>query len=141
LGKEKYMSQDLVDKIEGFRKRYDELNGKIPEAGGIAFATLYLDGLPINLTARAVNPYDAISGLALAIRLSAEALGTKTEKPQPPQAPAPKPDPAAAIVREADPFMADEMEAEVQAVPPPPEGKKWQTTDIRDYYFGGVLEP
>jgi hypothetical protein len=132
LGKEKYMSdKDLVDKIDGFRKRYKELNGTIPEAGGIAFATLYYDGLPINLTARAVNPYDAISGLALAIKLAGEALGIKTEKPQPPQAPAPKPDVAAEIVREADPFGADEMEAKLAAIPEPPEGKAWQTIDVQ----------
>ena len=120
----------LLEEIDNYRDRYNQLNGTIPEAGGIAFATLYLDGLPINLTARATNPYDAISGLALAIRLSGKALHTTTEKPLPPQAAAPKSDPAADAVRKDNPAMAAELEAGYNEVPPAPAGKEWITADI-----------
>jgi hypothetical protein len=119
----------LLEEIDNFRDRYTQLNGNIPEAGGIAFATLYLDGLPINLTARATNPYDAISGLALAIRLSGKALHTTTEKPLPPQAPAPKVNTAVEIVRQENPTAAAQLEAGYNEVPPPPAGKEWITFD------------
>lgn len=120
----------LLEEIDDYRARYEQLNGSIPEAGGIAFTTVYVDGNPINLTARATNPYDAISGLALSIRLAGKALGATTEKPMPPQAPAPKQDVAAKIVAEAgNAPLAAALSAGVLEVPPPPAGKEWITFD------------
>lgn len=120
----------ILDEIDSFRSRYAELNGDIPEAGGIAFTTIYVDGNPINLTARSTNPYDALAGLCLTIRLANKALGATTEKPQPPLAPAPKPDAAARIVRDDNQQLADEFQAQSLEVPAPPDGKTWEICEI-----------
>ena len=66
--------------MEGYRAHVASLTAGLPEAGGIAFCTVYLKGMPINVTARGTNPYDAIASLITGIRLSQEAMGIALER-------------------------------------------------------------
>jgi hypothetical protein len=115
----------LISRIEAYRIRATELNIGMPEAGGIAFATCYVHGVPVNVTARANNAYDAINALWHALDLAHKALPMEFEKPLPPQAPPPaKSAPNEPVYTNvADPF-SDNPE-----VPPPPTGKEYIVFD------------
>lgn len=83
------MSDETIkEKVEAFRARYATINAGLPEAGGIAFCTVYSGGLPLNVTARANNPYDALASLQIALKLAQEGLGITLEKAQQSHAPA-----------------------------------------------------
>lgn len=125
--------ETIEERVTEFRQRYGEVNPGLPEAGGIAFTTVYKDGLAINVTARGTNPYDAMAGLLAAIALGHAALNIETEKPQAPSAPAPKTDPAAAIAAEAgNTELAKTLAEGYGEVPPPPDGKAWQTAEAHE---------
>jgi hypothetical protein len=60
---------------------------KLPEAGGVAFATIYSQsGLPINVTAHAATLKDAIRELVGAISWAMEEYGMTVERPMQPAA-------------------------------------------------------
>lgn len=77
------------DKIEEYREKNSAASAGMTEAPGIAFCTIYMDGLPVNLTARSMTPYDAIASLKISINLAEEFLGVTRSKDipqaQPPQ--------------------------------------------------------
>jgi hypothetical protein len=110
------MDKDLITRIDEYRVRAAELNIGMTEAGGIAFATCYIHGTPVNVTARANNAYDAISSLWRALDLAHEALPLEFEKPLPPQAPPP--------VASTEPVYAP-VDGDLVEVPPPPAGKEY----------------
>jgi hypothetical protein len=62
----------IAGKISAYRTRAAELCAGLPEAGGIAFSTVYRDNMPINVTARAANPFDAIAVLVNGLELAKE---------------------------------------------------------------------
>jgi len=70
---------DLMAKVEEFRQRYDGVKTEV-EAGGIAFCTVYVGSLPINVTSRASNPYDAMATLLNAVSLAKKGLNVTVEK-------------------------------------------------------------
>lgn len=60
---------------------------KLPEAGGVASATIYSQsGLPISVTAHAATPKDAIRELVGAISWAMEEYGMTVERPMQPAA-------------------------------------------------------
>jgi hypothetical protein len=67
----------------------------LPEAGGIAFTTLYTaKGAAINVTARAIGPKQALRELVDCITWATSEYDMTTDKPQPPAAPAATPNAA-----------------------------------------------
>ena len=104
-----------------------------PEAGGVAFTTIYSKtGLPINITARATDPFGAVQSLVQAITKAMAEYEMTTEKPMPPSASAPAQNVAVKIAQEAgNPEMAKEIQASAEAVPPSRKGADvaYQTFD------------
>jgi hypothetical protein len=76
------------ERVEDYREKNLAVSAGMSEAPGIAFCTLYMDGLPVNLTARAMTPYDALASLKISINLAEEFLGVARQKDIP-QAPPP----------------------------------------------------
>lgn len=114
------MEEKILERVEGFRKHWAEISAGLPEAGGIAFMTVYINGQPVNVTARAGNPYDALAGLQAAVILAKDGLGISTEKPSLPTAQPPRPDAAAIIASEAgNAELAEKFQQQVDAPPPP----------------------
>lgn len=116
----------MLEDIDEYRSQILATQAGLPEAGGICFCTVFMNGIPLNVTARAATPFDAINSLHMSLKLAKRAFGLELEKPLPPQAPAPKPDPAAEVVRNDNPALAKQFEADVLEVPDPPKGKTWE---------------
>ena len=115
----------ILERINHYREQNFENNSGMNEAGGIAFLTVYMDNVPVNLTARASNPYDALASLKIAITLAKEGLGVTVEK-NIPQAAAPVKSKVAEAARsEGNDAFADDFE--MADVPPAPDGKTWLT--------------
>ena len=70
---------DVNTKVVEYRVKVAENNQDMPEAGAIAFMTVYLDGQPVNITQRACNTYDALAALKIGLDLS-KVLGVTLEK-------------------------------------------------------------
>jgi len=88
LTEEEQAKQALDDRIAKFRTRYGEVSADLPEAGGIAFMTVYLGNVPVNVTSRASNPYDAMATLLSSVSLAKHALGIAMERQTTSQPPA-----------------------------------------------------
>ena len=80
------------EKVNDYREKVSALNGGMNEAGGIAFLTVFMDNVPVNLTCRSVNPYDALMELQIGLKLAQKHLGVTLSKDLPQAAP-PKPTP------------------------------------------------
>ena len=107
-------------------------NYQLPEAGGIAFATIYSKtGVPINVTARATTPKEAIKNLMDSIVWAMEEYGMTVEKPLPPPAAAPIPPKDVAIaLEEGNQELAEQFASEAAEVPPSKKGDVlYQTID------------
>lgn len=104
----------------------------LPEAGGIAFATLYTQkGAAINVTARAHGPKEAIKELVDAIVWAMAEYSMTADRPGAVSAPAKTPDPAAKIAADAgNKPLAAAIQAQGEAVSPAPGGKPWLTMEI-----------
>ena len=111
----------------------DENQTSLPEAGGIAFMTLYSKtGAAVNLTARATGPKEALRELIEAVTWAMGEYSMSTDKPMPPAASEPKKDPIVRIAEEeGDPVAAATIQAQVSAVPPSRKGADvpYQTFD------------
>jgi hypothetical protein len=76
------------EKVSAYRAKVANLNGSMVEAGGIAFLTVYFDNnVPVNLTCRSANPYDALMSLQVGLKLAQEYLGVTLSKDLPQAAP------------------------------------------------------
>jgi hypothetical protein len=108
-------------------------NYQLPEAGGIAFATIYSKtGVPINVTARAITPKDAIKSLMDSIVWAMGEYDMTVEKPLPPAAAAPLPTKDVAIVlEEGNKELAKQLAESAVELPPSRKGPdvKYQTID------------
>lgn len=81
------------ERVDDYRERSIASSAGMSEAPGIAFCTIYMDGLPINLTARSMTPYDAIASLKISIKMAEEFLGVTRERDLPKAAAPVKKDP------------------------------------------------
>ena len=75
------------ERVADYRERNTASAAGITEAPGIAFCTVYMDGLPVNLTARSMTPYDALASLKVSIILAEDFLGVTRTKDIPQAAP------------------------------------------------------
>ncbi len=125
------MTDELTAKIEDYHAKFQARNKDIPEAGGIAYCTLYApSGMAVNVTGRGIDPFAAMSGLIGAVRLAQEAFSLSPVRTDTTPAPAPKPDPAAKIAQEAgNQELASELVYEDLEVGPAPSGQEWITAD------------
>jgi len=73
-------NKPLETRVVEYRVRVAENNAEMPEAGAIVFMTVYLGGVPVNLTQRANNTYDALAALKMGLDLAGEAFGVTLEK-------------------------------------------------------------
>ena len=106
---------------------------QLPEAGGIAFCTIYSKtGVPINVTARAFNTKDAIKDLMDSVVWAMGEYDMSVEKPLPPSASAPLPTKDVAIAMEAgNKELAKQLADSAAEVPPSRKGAdiQYQTLD------------
>ena len=76
-------NKPLETRVVEYRVRVAENNQDMPEAGSIAFMTVYLGGVPVNITQRANNTYDALAALKMGLDLAGEAFGVALERELP----------------------------------------------------------
>jgi hypothetical protein len=114
---------ELAAKYDG---EYATRNAGIPEAGGIAYCTMFSPtGLPVNITGRGVNPLRAIEALVEALQIAGPRWGLTPEKNIPvASAPAVSAPVRIALEEGNKPLAKATAEAELE-VPPPPAGKQW----------------
>jgi hypothetical protein len=88
------MSEKTIqDRVKEYRIKVAENIQGMPEAGAVAYSTVYLAGnLPINVTQRANNMYDAVAAFKMGLDLITEVFGVTLSKDLPQAAP-PKPTP------------------------------------------------
>jgi hypothetical protein len=75
------VESSIEERVKKYRARTHDATPDLPEAGGIAFMTVYWRGVPVNVTSRAGNPYDALATLISGASLAKDALGVVLEKP------------------------------------------------------------
>lgn len=75
------------ERVDEYRERNTATTAGMSEAPGIAFCTVFMDGIPVNLTARSMTPYDALASLKISINLAQEFLGVTRSKDIPQAAP------------------------------------------------------
>ena len=80
----------IQERVKEYQERVNEKVATVPEAGAICYSTVYVDGLPINLTQRANNVYDAYVAFKMGVDLLGEVFGVTLERDLPKAAP-PKP--------------------------------------------------
>ena len=75
------MDEKLLKQLAEYHSVWDKYNASLPEAGGIAFCTIYWAGTQINLTSRSLSPYSALEALLTGMQLAQETLGIVLEAP------------------------------------------------------------
>ena len=73
----------IQERVKEYQERVNEKVATVPEAGAICYSTVYVDGLPINLTQRANNVYDAYVAFKMGVDLLGEVFGVTLEKELP----------------------------------------------------------
>ena len=77
----------IQERVKEYQERVNEKVATVPEAGAICYSTVYVDGLPINLTQRANNVYDAYVAFKMGVDLLGEVFGVTLERDLPQAAP------------------------------------------------------
>ena len=128
------MTEEKVPTYEetaaGYDAKYAALNAGLPEAGGIAYCTMYSKtGIAVNITGRGVNPLRAIEGLIEAIVIAEKRWQLTADKNLPAASAPAVPAPVKIAQEEGNAALAAEMQATITAIPEPPAGKAWITFD------------
>ena len=70
----------IQERVDEYRAKVDGILGEFPEAGAVAYATVYTGDVPINLTQRANNIYDAYVAFKMGMDLLSEVFGVAFER-------------------------------------------------------------
>jgi hypothetical protein len=122
--------KEYQEKVAGYDAKYAAVNAGLPEAGGIAYCTVYSRmGVAVNITGRGVNPVRAAEALIEAIALLSPVYHLTPDK-HVPQAAAPTPPADVKIVAQENKPLAANLQADFDKVPDPPAGKVWQVLTV-----------
>lgn len=116
------------EKVEEYSKKYANNNKGLPEAGGVAYCTLYSSkGVALNITARGVNPVRAAESLIECIGIISPVYKLSPDRQLPPATPPTPPADVKIVMEAGNKEMAKDLQKNYDDVGAPPAGKEWIT--------------